>query len=133
MLMLNNENMTNRNEKKKSWQNINIKLHTCVCAVMGFKMRALCVGFPTANIITRVCGDSLSRPGAPTTFRLWFFGQAIATGDHEGLCGAKIPRLASLYLIILPRRTFVLHREHFDFETLHHVKTFFLLQISTWS
>ncbi len=66
-----------------------MQLHTCVRAVMCFEVGALCVSFPTANIVTRVCGNPLPRPGAPATFGLWFLRQAVPTGDHEGLCGGQ--------------------------------------------
>ena len=56
---------------------------------MCFEVGALCVSFPTANIVTRVRGDSLPRPGAPPAFRFWFLRQAVPTGDHEGLCGVQ--------------------------------------------
>lgn len=67
-------------------------LHTCVRAVMCFEVGALRVRFPAADVVTRVRGDALPRPGAPATFGLWFLRQAVAAGDHEGLCGAKRQR-----------------------------------------
>lgn len=63
-----------------------LRAPTCVCAVMRFEVGALRVGFPTSDVVARVCGHSLPRPGAPAAFGLGFLRQAVPTGDHEGLC-----------------------------------------------
>lgn len=61
---------------------------------MRFEVGALRVGFPTTDVVARVCGNSLPRPGAPTAFRLGFLRQAVPTGDHEGLCRINRPQSA---------------------------------------
>lgn len=58
-------------------------------AVMCFQMGALCVGFPTANVVTCVCGNPLPGPGAPATLGLRFLRQTVTTGNHERLCGVE--------------------------------------------
>lgn len=68
------------------------RIRTCVCAVMRFEVRALGVGFPTADVVARVRGHPLPRPGAPTPFRLGLLRRAVPAGDHEGLCGMESPQ-----------------------------------------
>lgn len=66
---------------------------------MCFEMGALCVSFAAANVVARVSGDPLPRPGAPAAFRLRFLRQAVPTGDHEGLCAAHGERKFMGYFI----------------------------------
>lgn len=61
---------------------------------MCFEVGALRVGFPTTDVVARVRGNSLPRPGAPTTFRLGFLRQAVPAGDHEGICRINRPQSA---------------------------------------
>lgn len=73
--------------------------------VMCFEVRALCVSFPTANVITRVCSNSLPWPGASTTFRLRLFWQAVPTGDHKGFCGVN--RSQSTFTLYMLHYTYI--------------------------
>lgn len=76
---------------------------------MCFEVGALRVGFPTANIVTRVCGDSLPWPGAPSTFRLWFLRQTVPAGDHEGLCGVRESKITVIIIV-----TIICNREKYS-------------------
>lgn len=85
---------------------------------MCFEMGALCVSFAAANVVARVSGDPLPRPGAPAAFRLRFLRQAVPAGDHEGLCAAHGERKLIYRYFIRKIRTGVVRR---SLQALKHV------------
>lgn len=74
---------------KRRHKRLEVQERTCVRAVMCFEVGALGVRFPTADVVTRVRGNSLPRPGAPAAFRLGLLRQAVTAGDHGGVCGVQ--------------------------------------------
>ena len=80
-----------------------MQLHTCVCAVMCFEVGALCVCFPTANVVTRVSGDSLPRPGAPAAFGFGSSGKQSPLEIMRGSVGVKRSQTRSIFYLTIQR------------------------------